>query len=128
MMVFYWISSDNRSPQVSRTLFNILAELNNSVIWMVSTHPPIFKSFSLCTNLSVTITSAPITIDITVTFMFHCCFLFQFSGKVLVVISLSCRQPERQSQFFDRFLLLLLLLLMIITKSGPQAEIRLSQK
>ena len=35
-MVFYWSLSDCKSPQVSRTLFSILAVLNNVVVWMVS--------------------------------------------------------------------------------------------
>ena len=41
-MVFHWSLSDSKSPQVSRTLFNILAVLNNAVVWMVSTRPPTF--------------------------------------------------------------------------------------
>ena len=35
-MVSYWSSSDRKSPQVSQTLFSILADLNNIVVWMVS--------------------------------------------------------------------------------------------
>ena len=42
-MVFYWILSDSKSPQVSRTLLSILAVLNNVVVWMVSTRPPTSK-------------------------------------------------------------------------------------
>ena len=44
LMVFYWSLSYSMSPQVSRTLLNILAVLNNVVVWMVSTHPPTSKS------------------------------------------------------------------------------------
>ena len=33
-MVFHWSLSDSKSPQVSRTLIRILANLNNDVIWM----------------------------------------------------------------------------------------------
>ena len=40
----------------------------------VSTHPLISKSASLCTNPLVTVPRALITIDITVTFMFHSLF------------------------------------------------------
>ena len=57
--------------QVSRTLLNILADLNNDFVWMVSTHPLISKSFSPSTNPLVTVPSIPITIAIIVTFMFH---------------------------------------------------------
>ena len=68
-MVSHWSFSDCKSPQVSRTLPSILADLNNAVVWMVSTDPFIFKSSSLCTNPSVTVPRALITIGITVTFM-----------------------------------------------------------
>ena len=37
-MVFQW--SDSKSPQVSKTLLSTLADLNNAVVWMVSTRPP----------------------------------------------------------------------------------------
>ena len=36
-MFFHWSLSDNKSPQVSRTILNILAVLNNVVVWMVFT-------------------------------------------------------------------------------------------
>ena len=42
-MVFHWILSDT-SPQVSSTLLSILADLNNAVIWIVSTHSLMSKS------------------------------------------------------------------------------------
>ena len=73
-MVFHWSLSDSKSPQVSRTLLSILAVLNNAVIWMVSTHPPISKSSSPFSNSLVTVPNAPITIGIIVTFMFHSFF------------------------------------------------------
>ena len=34
-MVFHKSLSDSKSPQVSRTLLSILADLNNAVIWIV---------------------------------------------------------------------------------------------
>ena len=37
---------DNKSPHVFRTLLSILADLNNAVIFMVSTSPLIFQSSS----------------------------------------------------------------------------------
>ena len=43
-MVFHWSLSDSKSPQVSRTLLNIMADLNNAVVWTVSTRPVILKS------------------------------------------------------------------------------------
>ena len=124
-MASHWSSGDSKSPKVSRTL---LVDLNNSVVWMVSTRPLIYKSFSPYTNPLVTVPSAPIIIGITVTFMFHSFFCslarssYLFSFRFL---SLPCGQPKGQSQLFGRFSFLLLLLL-TITWSGCLAEIRWS--
>ena len=61
--------------QVSRTLLSILVDLNNAVVWMVSTCPLVSKSFGLFTDpLEIVL----YTIGITVTFMFHRCF-YSFS-------------------------------------------------
>ena len=46
LVVFHWSLSDSKYPQVSRTLHSILADLNNAVIWMISTYPLISKSSS----------------------------------------------------------------------------------
>ena len=73
-MVFHWSLSDSKSPQVSRTLLSILAILNNTVVWMVSTCLPTSKSSSSFSNPLVTVPNAPITIGIIVTCMFHCFF------------------------------------------------------
>ena len=71
LMIFLWNLSDSKSSQISRTLLSILANLNNAVIWLVSTRPVISKSSSPCTNRKVTVPRAPIKVGITVTFMFH---------------------------------------------------------
>ena len=42
-MVSHWGLSDNKSPQVSRTLLSILTDLNNVVMLMVSTSSLISK-------------------------------------------------------------------------------------
>ena len=81
-MVSHRSLSDSKSPKVSRTLLNILDDLDKAVVWMVSTGPLISKSSSPCTNLLVTVPRAPITTDITVT------SFFQFSSKVQVLILL----------------------------------------
>ena len=70
-MVFHLSLSDSKSPQVSKTFLSILAALNNAVIWMVSTCPFISQTSSAFTNPWGIVPSAPITIGITVTFMFH---------------------------------------------------------
>ena len=86
-MVFHWGLSDNKSPQVSRTLLSILPILNNVVVWMVSTRPLISKSSSPCTNPFVTVPRALITIGIIVTFMFHSFFNSLARSRYLSVFS-----------------------------------------
>ena len=53
------------------TLLNILVDLNNAAVWMVTINPPIFNSSIPLTKSLGIIPSATITIGITVTFMFH---------------------------------------------------------
>ena len=48
------------------SILSILADLNNPVVWVVSTHPLISKSPSPCTNPLVTVPGARITIGIVV--------------------------------------------------------------
>ena len=66
----HWNLSDTKFLQVYRTLLSILADLNN---WMVSASPPI----PVVLYLGI-VPSAPITIGITVTFM--------FPGKIYIII------------------------------------------
>ena len=127
MMVFHWSLSDSKSPQVSRTLLSILADLNNAVVWMVSTRPSIFKSSNSYTKPWVNVQSASITIGITVTFMFHSFFfvLLQGLGTYLSFrfpSVLPCGQLEKQIPQFDR----LSFLLLIFTRFWSLAEIRWS--
>ena len=46
MIDFHWSLSENKSPQISRTLLSILTDRNNAVVCIVSAFPIIFKSFS----------------------------------------------------------------------------------
>ena len=54
LVVFHWNLRDSKSSQVSRTLLGILADLNNAIVWMVTTRPLIsnfsnpFVSIDLC--------------------------------------------------------------------------------
>ena len=117
-MVFHWSLSDSKSPQVSRTLLSILAVLNNAVIWMVSTRPPTSKSFSLFSSPLVTVSNAPITNGIIVTYMFHS-FSIPYQGRGTypsfhIFSVLFCSQPGHQSRLFCKFSFFLL----IIIKSG----------
>ena len=54
-----------------RSLLSILANLNNAGVWMVSIHPPISNCSSPFFMPLGTVSNTPITIDITVTLMFH---------------------------------------------------------
>ena len=83
-MVFHWSLSDNKSPQFSRTVHKILTDLNNAVVWMVSTRLFIFKLSNPFVYPSVTVPRVPLTIDITVNFTFHT--FFQFPWKIEVLI------------------------------------------
>ena len=75
LMVFRGSLSDSQSLQVSRTLLSFLLDLNNAVASMISTYSIIFNSSSPCTNLLVTVLSAPITFGITITFIFRSFFI-----------------------------------------------------
>ena len=81
-MASRWNLKDSKSPQVSGTFLSILADINNVLVWMISTRPLISNSFSPCNNPLVAITSSPIIIGMAVTFIFRKFF------KVLVIISL----------------------------------------
>ena len=82
LRVFHWRFAESKSIQVSRTFLSILACHNKAVVWMASTYPRISKSSMLSTNSFIIVSSAPLTIDISITFMFHCFCFFQFSYKV----------------------------------------------
>ena len=80
----------SKSPQVSRTLLSILTDLNNAVVWMVSTSLLIPKSSSPFINLLVTVLRTPIIIGIIVTFMFHSFFFNSLTrSRYLFFFSLS---------------------------------------
>ena len=54
-MVFHWSLSDSKQFPVFWILFCILADLNNAVVWIVSTCPLISKSSSPCVNPLLTV-------------------------------------------------------------------------
>ena len=118
-MVSHWRLSDSKFPQVSRTLLSILADRNNAVVWIASTRPLISKTSSFCTN---PVPSAPITIGIIVTFMFHSFPIpLQGQGTYLsfhfLLLSL-CRQPGQQSRQFSKFFCWLSLGLVVWPRFG----------
>ena len=124
-MGFHWRLSGSKSPQVSGTLLSILTDLNNIVVWTVSTRSLISKSFSLCTNPSMTLPSVPITIGFTITFMSHSIFSSLARSRYLshfrFLSVLPYGQSERQSLLFGR-----LSFLLTVTRSGHLADIRWS--
>ena len=63
--------SDNKSPQVSRTLLSILVDFNNALDWMVLIRFPIYNFSSLLSKPLWTVPRAPITIRIIAILMFH---------------------------------------------------------
>ena len=109
-MVFNWSWSDSKFPQVSRTPLSNLTDLNNAVVWMVSTRPLISNSSSLFTNSFVTVPSAPITVGITVNFMFYSFFNSLANSRYLSLFTLSIFLGDllamftiRQTHFFSFF-------------------------
>ena len=97
------VLSDNKSTQVSRILLSILVDLNNSLAL-------ISKSSCPYTNLLVTVPRAPITIGITVTFIFYGFFvLMQGLGTYLYFCFpsfLPSDQPEQRSLLQQVFIFL----------------------
>ena len=70
-MISHWSLSDGKSPQVSRTLLSIPADLNNAVFWMVSTLPVISESSSPFNDPLVTVPKASIIIMIIIILRVH---------------------------------------------------------
>ena len=103
-MVSHW---SLKCSQISRTRLGILADVNCSVVWMVSARPRISKSSCPFASPSVNIPRAPITIGITVPFMSHSFFnsrvrpRYLFSFRFLSF--LLCWQPGQQSPLFGKF-------------------------
>ena len=67
-----WVTA--RLIQVSKTLLSILADFNNTIVWIISSRLLIFKSSSPCISPLLIVPRALITISITVTFMFQSFF------------------------------------------------------
>ena len=106
-MVFHQSLSDSKSLQVSRAHLNILVDVNNVVVWMVSSCPLISKSSSPFTNPLEIVPSAQTTIDIIITFMFHSFFSSHSLWRYLFLFSPSFNFTlwfaGTASQLFARF-------------------------
>ena len=70
------------------TGLSILADLNNNLVWIVSDHPPLSRSFSYFCPLGIVL-SVLFTIGITVTLMFNRFVCSLARSKYLSLISLS---------------------------------------
>ena len=97
-MVFHWSLNDSKSPQDSRTLFRIQADICNAVVWMVSTppHPQISSSSCLLMKRLGNVPSAPIRIGITVTLIFVGFFFSSLAKSFL--LSSDFRMIHRDSK------------------------------
>ena len=106
-MVFHWILSDSNSPKVSRTLLGILADLINTVVWVVSTCPLITKSSSPFTNSFGD--RSKCTNYNWYNRHFHAIYFFSYLGRsrylslFSLYFSLFCGLPGQQSPQFSRF-------------------------
>ena len=119
----------SKSLQVSRTLLSILADLNNTVVWMVSTCSFITKSSKIYTNPLVTLSKVKIIIGIDVIFLFYNFINSWARSWYLSFFSLSFHftlWSAETTKFTIRQVLFLLLLLLTITRSNRLAEISLS--
>ena len=89
LVVFQWNMSDSKSPPLSKSLLNILADLNNAAVGMVSIFLLISNSSSLLSNYLGTVPNAPTNTDIPVTLMIHSFFCSQARSKYMAIFSLS---------------------------------------
>ena len=85
LVIFPWRLNDSKSLHISGFRLRVLADLKDTVYWMVSVRPPISNSSSLHSKLLETVTSAPIIISITVILMVHR-FLISLFCKVKVLV------------------------------------------
>ena len=121
-----WVFHTSKS-QVSRTLLGILANLNITVVRMVSTSALISDIPGPFTNSLVTVPTAMITVGINITFMFHSfSVLLQCPGSHLFfrfISILLCGPTKQQSPLFGKFFFSFLL---TIVRSGRVPEIKWS--
>ena len=95
------LSLKSESPQVSKTMFSIFADLNSAVVYMVSILPLIFYSPSPLSNSLETVSNVPTTIGYSQLFssLARSKYLFIFR---LFLFSL-CGQPEWQNPRDGKF-------------------------
>ena len=124
-MAFCWSLSDLKYPQVFRTLLSIQANLSNSVVWVVSTRPPLSSSPSPLIKPLWTIRSAPIIIGIIIILMFHY-ILALWQGPIHVSLFVSFAFYFVVHRHDKVYYSASYLLLLITIRSGTLAGIRWS--
>ena len=97
MTFSHWSLSDSISPQITRTVLSILADISNTVIWMISIRPLISKFFGPCTNPLVTVPRPPIIIGIIFTYMLHSYFSSLARFRYLTLFSFSFNFTQRSA-------------------------------
>ena len=118
-----WVKT---SFHVTRTHLSIIADFNKAVIWVVSTRSLVSMSSSHYISPLVTALRAPITIGITVIFMFPS-FFDSVARSTYLSFSLISFNFTLWSDRTAKFTILqVLFLMLIIKKSGRLAEIRWS--
>ena len=88
-MFFFWSPSNSKSPRISRTFLSILSRFNNAAVFIISNSLQISNFSSTSTNPLVVIPRVPITIGITVNFIFHWFFSSLATSMYLSLFSLS---------------------------------------
>ena len=89
LLISHWSLRDSKFPKDPRTLLSILTDLNDAVVWMVSTCSLFSDSFSLFTTLLGIVPSAQTIIGFRVTFMFHRFFTSLARSRYLSLFSFS---------------------------------------
>ena len=99
--------SDNKSPQVSRTLISILADLISAVVWIEWILPLISNSSSVFSRHLRSFSRAQTTISVTVTLVFHTFFSSPARSKHLFSFHFISFFPhglqERQNLLNEKF-------------------------
>ena len=88
-MVFHWSVSGSKFPQISRTFLSIVPDLNNVLVWMVTSRPPISNSSKPLDIVAIT----PVIIGTTVIIMFHSFISSLATSKYLSLFWLSLIFP-----------------------------------
>ena len=125
-MVSHWCLNNSKYPQVSGTLQSITANLNNAVIWMVSTPPLISKSSNPFVNFSLSVQSIPIIIRIPITFMFQSSFQFFSKVQLLIFLFTFLFFTLWSARTANSTIWQILFFLSTIARSGHLSEIRWS--